>query len=76
MTPRERAVKIVETPGWIVETKTPISVPVPMTDKTVDATVRNVTIKCPMLVELIEAEITAAVDEALRHVARPSRETM
>lgn len=60
MTPHQRAVEVVETIGWIVETTAPVSVPMP--DGTnVEVKVRTVTIKCPMLVDLIAKAIEAAV---------------
>lgn len=62
MTPHQRAVQVVETLGWIVETTSPVSVPMP--DGTnVDVNVRTVTIKCPMLVDLIAKAIEAAVTD-------------
>jgi predicted P-loop ATPase len=61
MTPHERAVRAVETPGWLVKETTPADVDLPRGARAT-VNVETVTLRGSMLTELIEKEITEAMD--------------
>lgn len=60
MTPHERAVRAVETPGWLVKETTPTDVALPRGARAT-VNVETVILRGAMLTELIEKEIAEAV---------------